>query len=181
MIIIIVRYKSYLRNLDGPHYDSVMIWWIWIFMVCQLCSQNYVLGLVVGMGVGWGWGWGGGGGGGRSHVSHRFEQVEVDHVTWGCTKTRKKFPTFRSLGKWNKIWVYLKLIENKNLHVVPSWWSIIEPKTISVIYLSDIHQRKMRKISSYPVVHYLPLFVPYMSLPTEVPTVAFHCTVQLYY
>ena len=29
----------------------------------------------------------------------------------------------------NKIWIYLKLIENKNWHVVPSWWSIIEPKS----------------------------------------------------
>ena len=31
-------------------------------------------------------------------------------------------------GKLNEIWIYLKLIENENWHVVPSWWSIIAPK-----------------------------------------------------
>ena len=77
-----------------------------------------------------------------------------------------------------------KLIENKSWHVVPSWWSIIEPKIISQIYSSDIHWGKSRKtctvvMSSYPVVPYFPLIVPYLSPLTELPTDAFNWTFYL--
>ena len=60
-----------------------------------------------------------------------FERVEVweaDHMTWGCTKNRKNIPAFRPSGRLNEIWIYIKLIRNKNWHVVPSWWSIIQPQ-----------------------------------------------------
>ena len=83
---------------------------------------------------------------GGSHTSHSFEQVgvgEANHMARGCFKTRKNLPDFR--GKLNKIWLYLKLIENWNWRVVPSWLSIIEPKTTRQIYFSDIHRRKPRK------------------------------------
>ena len=35
---------------------------------------------------------------------------------------------FQPSAKFDKIWIYLKLTENKNWHVVPSKWSIIEQK-----------------------------------------------------
>ena len=69
-------------------------------------------------------------------------------------------------------------IENKNWHIVLSWWSIIEPKTVSRIYLSDIQLKKSRKISSsHPVVPYLPLIISYLSPLPVGPTDASICTV----
>ena len=62
---------------------------------------------------------------GNSHTSHGFEHVAVDHVTWKCTKTRKVFPLFYLQECWMN-YEYIKLVENTNLHVVPSWWPIAD-------------------------------------------------------
>ena len=58
---------------------------------------------------------------------------------WRCGK-QITWP-FRSSGKLNKIWIYVKLFENKNWHVAPSWWSIIKPKKQSVKYIWVISTR----------------------------------------
>ena len=62
---------------------------------------------------------------------------------WRCGK-QITWP-FRSSGKLNKIWIYVKLIENKNWHVAPSWWSIIKPKKQSVKYIWVISTRGIWK------------------------------------